>query len=168
MGWQCHPDSWRWHPGRGGSFISCAILACKRFTIFSASFHCFDRWSMYFFQCSVNCILREHEWSSFEGDQCFLYILFEHHKEPPNSVRFAEPFGIDSQWNIRAQIWDIPPKWQFDSQLYSPTNLRHLKLAQSGSKLWRLSKIHHYQGWFQGPPIMGPPDGKLPIPFPYL
>ncbi len=23
------------------------------------------------------------------------------------------------------------------------------------------------QGWFQGPPIMGPPYGKLPIPFPY-
>ena len=24
------------------------------------------------------------------------------------------------------------------------------------------------QGWFQGLPIMGPPYGKLPIPFPYL
>ena len=24
------------------------------------------------------------------------------------------------------------------------------------------------QGKFQGPPIMGPPYGKLPIPFPYL
>ncbi len=27
--------------------------------------------------------------------------------------------------------------------------------------------IHGYQGWFQGPPIMGPSYGKFPILFPY-
>ncbi len=26
----------------------------------------------------------------------------------------------------------------------------------------------NHQGKFQGPPMMGPPYGKLPIPFPYL
>ena len=32
----------------------------------------------------------------------------------------------------------------------------------------RLEDAPSSQGWFQGPPILGPPFGKLPILFPYL
>ena len=71
-----------------------------------------------------------------------------------------------------------PPKKESDalinqqsyrSQLYfwQPKNLEMFQKIFTHLAVFRMFFPSYNQGWFQGPPIMGPPYGKLPILFPY-
>ena len=56
-----------------------------------------------------------------------------------------------------------PPNLPYTLSTPSPLACQPTKAINGRLLLWSLGKGLVLQGWFQGPPTMGPPYGKLPI-----